>query len=626
MKSLKKTTINQLVADITEARNAYYTDGSSRWSDEEYDAMEQMLRDLDPKNSILKKVGSPAVGVKVKHRVPMLSMQKAKTFEEIQKWIAKTNWGKWGKLWLVEPKVDGNSVSLRYSKGVLQHAVTRGDGKEGQDITHIVKLIEDIPQTITHQEDFEVRGELYLPKGTKTVKGTPLRNVVAGLLNPDRKDVTQAHQIKFVACRLLPTGDHLIPSEQRAVEWLRAQFSNVIPYTKAFEASQIHEIWKEHNDEGKRHLYEYELDGLVIVVDNWAVQELQPNNNDHHLDFNIAYKFSNEYKRTTLCGVTWQMSRHGSLIPVANFEPVNIGGTTIRNAGMANARAVENLKMMIGDEIEITRSNDIIPALTKSFAANLDKRNYSPLILQKCPHCNTELEWKGVHLHCPNRNDCDEQQIQRIVHWVVACEMDGVSEQTVRALWYNASLRSISGLYVLKNQEAELHYQEGFGKSKISNLLAQIERSRKVSIHDFIERLGIPSVGVKSAKKLGINSLQQLLQFQSDGSAIGDAVASYVADANNYQEIVALSECLQIENHTEKQGKLVCATGKAPMARNDLIKLLERNGYVWSDSVTKDLHLLLCDDPHSGSTKNKKAEKLGIQVMTYDLFLNMLGS
>lgn len=625
MKALTKATIDQLVADLKEAQQAYYTDGSSAMSDAEFDLKEKQLRELDPKNAYFKKVGAAASGKKIKHRVPMLSMQKANTFEEIQKWVAKTNWGKYGKLWLIEPKVDGNSLELKYAGGKLVHASTRGDGKEGQDITHIAKQIKDIPTTVKCKGEFEVRGELYLPKSFVNTSGKPLRNIVAGILN--RKEVTaEVQHVRFVACRLLPiSGLEEFVSELQALEWLQAYFLNVIPRKKAIVDATIQDWWEDHN-EGKRHDYEFELDGLVIVVDNWKVQEIQPNSNDHHLDFNIAYKFSNELKRTTLRNITWQISRHGSLIPVANFDATNFGGTNVRNAGLSNAANVEAMKLMADDEIEVSRLNEIIPGVTRNLTVveNVKPRSQgSNLLPSTCPCCNTELEWKGVHLHCSNK-ECPEQEIQRIVHWVVTCEMEGVSEQTVRSLYEAGVINSIQSLYNLPDKTSELYNIEGFGGSKIDNLIYQIKKSRTMTIHEFVDRIGIPSVGEKAAKKLKIDHVQTLFNFKSDGSAVGDAVEKFMADSDNHNQVVVLSEALIIGQVVVKEGLRVCATGKAPMQRKDLIKLLETNGYVWADGVDKDLHMLLCDDPESGSTKNKKAAKLGIKVMTYDAFFASL--
>lgn len=624
MKPLVKATVNQLVADLKEAQRAYYSDGSSAMSDAEFDLKEKQLRELDPKNAYFKKVGAATSGKKIKHRVPMLSMQKANTLEEIQKWIAKTNWGKYGKLWLIEPKVDGNSLELKYANGKLVHAVTRGDGKEGQDVTHVAQHIKDIPKEVKCKDEFEVRGELYLPKSSfLNTSGKPLRNIVAGILN--RKEVTaEVQHVRFVACRLLPISvEEEFVSELQALEWLQAYFLNVIPRKKAIVDATIQDWWEDHND-GRRHDYDFELDGLVIVIDNWKVQEIQPNSNDHHLDFNIAYKFSNELKRTTLRNITWQISRHGSLIPVANFDATNFGGTNVRNAGLSNAANVEAMKLMTGDEIEVSRLNEIIPGVTRNLTVveSIKPRNHgSNLLPSTCPCCNTELEWKGVHLHCPNY-ECEEQLIQKITHWVVTSEMDGVSESTVRTLCKFGFVHSFQSLYELVDRRADLHTIEGFGDSKIDNLLYQIKKSRTMSIHQFIDRLGIPSVGEKAAKKLGINSISDFLNFKSDGSAIGDAVDEWLFWGKG--TALSLSRVLIITNFEEKKGLRVCATGKAPMQRKDLIKLLETNGYVWADGVDKDLHMLLCDDPESGSTKNKKAAKLGIKVMTYDAFFASL--
>lgn len=619
-----------LANTLLAAKEAYYA-GEPQMSDSEFDALEDQLRAVDPTNPYFDKVGAPVMdGKKVKHVVPMLSMQKANSMDDIMAWIRRTNWGNYGKLFLVEPKVDGNSVDLKYSNGKLAAATTRGDGAEGFDITRIAKLIPSIPKTIAEKQTFHVRGELYLPKNTSypNPEKKPLRNIVAGLLNPKRKDISDAKHIKFVACRVLAPAKAefaggTIMSESTSLEWLCHIGFPTINRHKVLLADQIQTLWQEHN-EGNRHNYEFELDGLVIVIDNWAVQQMQPNKNDHHLDIHIAYKFANEYKQTTLRGVTWQMSRHGNLIPVANFDAVTIGGTTIRNAGLSNAETVKGMQLEPGDQIEVTRANDIIPFVSRSIKSKRKAQLESSLIPTQCPYCSTTLVWEGVHKHCPNTTGCEEQQLQRIVHWVVNCEMDGVSEQTLRTLWQYKYVRSIEDLYKLQQFSNDLYAIDGWGESRIENLLSQIDKSHKMTTFEFIERLGIPSVGAKAAKKLGLTSVQKLLHFQSDGSAKGEAVSDWMAVIDNHNLVARLSNLLVISDVVEKKGLRVCATGKAPMERKHLIALLEQHGYVWSDTVDKDLHLLLCDNPDSGTTKNKKAVKLGVAVKTYAEFLPTL--
>lgn len=628
-KTTTKTTkeIEQL---LIAAKEAYYSGADLVLDDMSFDSLEDLLRQRDPESEYFKIVGTESAVSEGKfaHAVPMLSMQKANTLDEIVKWSQRIHSNSKIKTinLVAEPKIDGNSVSLTYNKGKLIRALTRGDGKMGHDITHIAKQIKDIPQTVAPKDEFEVRGELYLPKNTTLeTNGKPLRNIVAGLLNPKRSDISGAKHVRFVACRLVSYHDGVEHDlETECLEFLKQHFPNVVPY-QTFKGIDKLQAYYEKHDKGGRHNYEFELDGLVIIANSIELQEAQPNTNDHHLDYHIAYKFSNEMKRTTLRTINWQMSRHGNLIPIANFEIVVIGGTRIGNATLNNAANVEALKLMMGDEVEVTRANDVVPYLARnlSYSESVSPkgRNYSPLIPSNCPCCNTELEWEGVHLHCPN-NECEEQQIQKIVHWVVTCEMDGVSESTVRTLFTEGHVKKIKDLYTLANDPNALHSIDGFGESKIENLLAQIERSKTMSIHQFVDRLGIPSVGEKAAKKLGINSFSDLFNFKSDGSAIGDAVDEWLFWGK--EMALNLSRTLILTDFAEKKGLRVCATGKAPMQRKDLIKLLEANGFVWADGVDKDLHMLLCDDPESGSSKNKKAAKLGIKVMTYDAFLASL--
>lgn len=236
-----------------------------------------------------------------------------------------------------------------------------------------------------------------------------------------------------------------------------------------------------------------------------------------------------------------------------------------------------------------------------------------------CPSCGTALKHIGVHLVCTNHHNCDEQLISKILFWVQSCEMDGFSDSTIRTLYKNGILRSIKGLYNLKASDME--GLDGFGKSRIDNILHQIHATQQMSVQDFIARLGIPSVGKKALQNLGIKTLQDFKDFKDSKYAVGRAIIDWKAIPENMELVEDLVSNIVLMVARQNDTK-VCATGTAPMGRKELIKYLEANGCEWADSVSKDTSLLLTDDINGSSSKLVKARKLGTPIKTYAEFLD----
>lgn len=615
--------IEQRVNDLLKYKKAYY-EGSPLISDKEFDRLEDELRTIDPNNSYFLRVGSPVrnYGKKVTHQIPMKSLQKANSIDDIIKWLRRCGLSESSnKLNLIGmPKFDGNSCSLKYDQGKLQVISTRGDGTEGQDITETMSLSKDIPKKISYIGELEVRGELYLPKTYKS--DSNLRNVVSGLIH--RKEITEEmKEIRFVAYWNFPK----VIRETQALEKLKEYFPNVTPYWHFENLKDLEAWYKEHN-EGKRHDYDIDLDGLVIRLNAVEVQNMLDNNNDHHNDFDIAWKFDNEVAVTTYSHTDFDLSRLGNLIPVANLTPVTVQGRLIKRASLDNMANYVFHSPQKGDEVHIEIANDIIPRIVKV----VRQKNVKAPVPEYCPHCQSKLEWKEnrqgevVHLRCENKK-CPEQQFQQIVYWVKNCEMDDVSEKTLEKLRNEKILTSIKDLYKLKEIREFLLTIDGFGESKVDNLLYQIEKTKKMTVAQFINRLGIPFVGEKAVKKLGIQSIEDFIHFNDPEYVIGQKIIEWKKDKSNLSLLDSLESVIKLqgeENEVESTGPKVCATGASEIKRKDLIELLEENGYQWIDSVGKETDILLTDDINSDSSKMKKARKLGIKLITYSEFLKTL--
>lgn len=602
-----------IVQNLLKAKEAYYN-GEPTMTDEAFDKLEDSLRKLDPTNDYFTIVGASGNSkTKVKHEIPMLSCGKAKSPEEVIEWMQKLDI--MDVHLMAQPKIDGMSCAVIYNGGKLVMVKSRGDGKVGQDITHIAAHV-NIPAKITDKAKIEVRGELYIPKNTKYPeakyedgKFKPLRNIAVGLINRKDHGLDDLKFVKFVAYQVYGLD---YPSENGKMSWL--------------ESNDFHVAWREVGDvHNIKPLYEnylkhmrsqwpYETDGLVFVVEDnrlWADIDGKREVSHHH-HYNIALKPPSEGKETTLLGIEWNVSRQGKLIPVALVEPVELGGASVRRCTLNNYGNVLQLGLHNGDRVMIERANDVIPF----FKENLTKHKGTPQdpAPAKCPSCDEKLVVDGIHLVCRNE-ECGERIIQQILHWVKACEMDGVAESTVRALVAAKKIDTIWDLYHLV--PSQLRGLEGFGESKITNLMNQIGSTKEMTIGAFIDRLGIDLVGEKAMKKMGIDSVEKLWSFSDKTFVIGQNLIEYLkANKSMVQDLLS---CVTIVKAQEAKvgSRNVCMTGAGPKTRNELIKDIEAKGDTFVDHVSKDTHILICEDIKGASSKLEKARKMGVKLVSY---------
>jgi len=303
------------------------------------------------------------------------------------------------------------------------------------------------------------------------------------------------------------------------------------------------------------------------------------------------------------------------LVPVAIVAPVTMGGATIRRATLNNLDNVKKLKLHEGDTVLIERANDVIPFFAKNLTPHAE--HSKKLLPGLCPSCDGDLVEDGIHLACKN-SKCREQNIKTIVHWVKNCNMEQFSEASVRALFDAKKIATMKDLYELEADD--FAGVEGFGKSKTANALAQIQATKEMTIGEFVDRLGIDLVGEKAMKKLGITTVAGLLNHKDRQYRIGENLMDYVNDNRTFIE--QLLECVTITKtviQTVKAGsKMVCMTGTGPKKRDELIADIQAKGDVFIDRVTKETNVLVCADPKAGTTKLAKAEKMGVELVSYE--------
>lgn len=605
--------ISKMVEQLTEAKKRYYYKIPTM-SDEKFDKLEDELRERDPNNDYFKVVGTKPSGKKITHEIPMLSLNKCKTVEEVEKWFNKLGIPP-ASLVIVEPKIDGVSGELTYLNGALAKVCTRGDGLVGQDIYHVKDYVKGIPPKIISEGIIKVRGEFYLPKGNK-LTDTKLRNICSGLINR-KDDLKDLKHVRFIAYQLL--GKKYLKESDKFVELEAMNFE--IPQYQMCYIHQLGKCFQKYLD-NLRESWNYETDGLVIVINELALHEKIDKLwvVEHHHHYNMALKPPSIGKETKLTDIEWNVSRQGNLIPVAIFEPIEINGVTIGRATLNNLENVINLKLRRGDRLFVERANDVIPFIAKNLDIRKTKELCGDMIPTKCYSCGAPLfkEKEGVHLSCPN-GDCPERNIQQIIHYCTEADMEGIKEGTIRRLWKDDVIQYIDDLYRLREQD--FSQLEGFGTKSVEKILKEIEKSKNVTFPKFVKRLGINLVGEKAVKKLGIASPEEFFNFNDSTYRIGQEIIEWTrVNIDIFSRLVCVMNFKE-KGETKMKGK-VCMTGKGPKKRDEFIADIESKGYEFSSSVTKDTNILICEDVEGGSGKLKKARENGTKLMSYEEFFS----
>ncbi|MGB8868511.1 MAG: NAD-dependent DNA ligase LigA [Rhodomicrobium sp.] len=674
-----------LAREIERNDKLYYQEDQPEISDAEYDrlrlrieALEQRFPRLASKKSPTQRVGAPPAAkfAKVRHTVRMLSLGNVFSDEEVRDFVARVR--RFLKLgadapldFTAEMKIDGLSVSLRYERGSLAVAATRGDGSEGEDVTANVRTIADIPEALKGRnvpDVFEVRGEVYmrhadfaalnkrqLEKGGKTFANP--RNAAAGSLRQLDPSITASRPLRFFtwgwgeASALPAETYHGVMDAIAAWGFPRAPIR--LCNTEDEMLAAYREI--ELNRAGLG----FDIDGVVYKVDRLDLEE--------RLGFisrtprwATAHKFSAEKATAILRGIEIQVGRTGAMTPVAKLEPVTVGGVVVQNATLHNEDEIARKDIRIGDTVIVQRAGDVIPQI---LGAVLEKRppDALPFVFPStCPVCGShavrEMNEKTGKLdavsRCTGGLICPAQAVERLRHFVSrhAFDIEGLGEKHIQAFFDEGRVRAPAGIFTLKARDGvslpPLAEKEGWGPQSAANLFAAIEVRRTISLERFIFALGIRHVGETNARLLAktFGSLEEFRRAMEEPGAverlndiggIGDVVAQSVADffdePHNQEVVAGLMRELTVEDYksdvtaSKLAGATVVFTGKLERLTRDEAKAqAERLGAKVSGSVSKST-LYVVAGPGAGS-KLKKAEELGVKIISEDDWFDLVSA
>lgn len=661
-----RTKIEELRRVLEQHNYNYYVLSSPTVSDREFDALLKELQELEEAHPEYADPHSPTQRVgsdiskefeQVAHRYPMLSLGNTYSETEIREFYERTERALNGQPFQIdcELKYDGTSISLWYEHGRLVRAVTRGDGTRGDDVTANVKTIRSIPLKLmgdTYPDQFEIRGEILMPwpvfeqlNKEREAQEEPLfanpRNAASGTLKQQNPAIVASRKLDaffyYLIGENLPTESHF-DNLEHARRW-GFKIPDVI---RRYDSLQGVFDYINYWDTERKNL-PVATDGIVLKVDSLLQQR--------HLGFTaksprwaIAYKFQAEKAVTRLNSVSFQVGRTGTVTPVANLDPVQLSGTTVKRASLHNADIIKGLDLHIGDRVYVEKGGEIIPKIVGVDTESRFMVGDPVEFVKICPECGTPLfrpEGEAAH-YCPNEAGCPPQIKGRIEHFITRRAMNvTMGPETVEYLYDEGLIRDVADLYTLKSED--LLKLEGWREKSVSNLLQSLEESKQVPFERVLYGLGIRYVGETVAKRLStafhtIEELENapfeaLVETNEIGDRIARSIVDYFANEKNRELVARLkSYGLQLAvseeklaNRTEKlAGSTFVISGTfTKHSRDEYKAMIEQHGGKNSGSVSAKTHYILAGD-NMGPAKLEKAQKLGVKIINEDDFLNML--
>ncbi|MDD5488422.1 MAG: NAD-dependent DNA ligase LigA [Candidatus Omnitrophica bacterium] len=656
-----KKRIERLKKEILEHNRLYYTEGAPSISDSAYDGLMAELKELEKghpeyatQDSPTRTVGAPVTDKlkKVRHIVPMLSLESVNAEDGATRfdWTCEKEAGHMSG-YVCEPKFDGMSIELVYEKGELARGVTRGDGFIGEDVTLNVRTISNVPkklkgknvpdllsvrgEVMMHISDFQELNRKQAEKG-RDMFANP-RNVVAGSMRQLDPEVTAARKLHVYVYQIMDISDGMPGTQKEALKRLTALGFGEAPDIE--HCADIREaISYHHRMEEKRERMDYEIDGVVIKVDDIRLQEklgMRTNNPK----WAVAYKFKPRKEITRVENIIVQVGRTGTLTPLALLNPVEVGGVTVSRATLHNMDQIERLGVKIGDYVKVERAGDVIPYISGVLKEKRTGKEKDFRMPSKCPSCGGHIEKEDVFYRCPNGLSCPAQAKEAITHYASkdAADIEGLSEKTVALLYDRDIITGIASLYDIKRED--LSALEGFKDRKMANILGAIEKSKDITLDRFLYGLGIKNVGKHIAKliadkfgtldRIMAATKEELVEINEIGPEIAESIVEWFSEKHNIAAVGKIQKTgVRIKAVEKKKdgvfsGKKVVFTGTmSAMSRTEAEKLVESMGGQASSSVGPGTDILVAGE--KAGSKLDKAKKIGVKVLSEEEFIKMI--
>ena len=646
----KNERMKELVRLLNKASRAYYQEAQEIMSNYEYDRLYDELKELEDELGITLS-NSPTVNVgyevvselpKERHESPMLSLDKTKEVEELKNFVGDQKV-------LMSWKMDGLTVVLTYRDGKLYKAVTRGNGEVGEVITNNAKVFKNVPVQIAYQGELILRGEAVIgykdfEKINQEIEDVDARyknprNLCSGSVRQLNNQITAKRNVMFYAFTLVRAdGVDFQNSRACQMEWLKSQGFTTVEYYMVTRDTVEDEVAKFSSKISEN---DFPSDGLVLTYDDIAYGRSLGRTAKFPRD-SFAFKWQDEIRETVLREIEWSPSRTGLINPIAIFDPVELEGTTVSRASVHNISIMEELELGIGDRIEVYKANMIIPQI----AENLTRSGVKDIPC-KCPVCQGETKIRQVGnakaLYCMNP-ECQAKHVKSFALFVSrdALNIEGLSEATLEKFISRGYIHTFADIFHLDQYKEEIQKMEGFGEKSYKKLTESIEKARTTTLPRVIYSLGIAGIGLANAKvicrelKYDVESLlkvseEELNEIQGVGEVLAKAFVGYFADAKHVENFRRLLNELTIPEETVTKQQIfegvnfvITGSVKHFANRGEVKELIESLGGKVTGSVTSKTNYLINNDVTSTSSKNKKANELGIPIISEETFLELV--
>ena len=646
----KNERMKELVSLLNKASRAYYQEAQEIMSNYEYDRLYDELKELEDELGITLS-NSPTVNVgyevvselpKERHESPMLSLDKTKEVEELKNFVGDQKV-------LMSWKMDGLTVVLTYRDGKLYKAVTRGNGEIGEVITNNAKVFKNVPVQIAYQGELILRGEAVIgykdfEKINQEIEDVDARyknprNLCSGSVRQLNNQITAKRNVMFYAFTLVQAdGVDFQNSRACQMEWLKSQGFTTVEYYMVTRDTVEDEVAKFSSKISEN---DFPSDGLVLTYDDIAYGRSLGRTAKFPRD-SFAFKWQDEIRETVLREIEWSPSRTGLINPVAIFDPVELEGTTVSRASVHNISIMEELELGIGDRIEVYKANMIIPQI----AENLTRSGVKDIPC-KCPVCQGETKIRQVGnakaLYCMNP-ECQAKHVKSFALFVSrdALNIEGLSEATLEKFISRGYIHTFADIFHLDQYKEKIQKMEGFGEKSYKKLTESIEKARTTTLPRVIYSLGIAGIGLANAKvicrelKYDVESLlkvseEELNEIQGVGEVLAKAFVGYFADAKHVENFRRLLNELTIPEETVTKQQIfegvnfvITGSVKHFANRGEVKELIESLGGKVTGSVTSKTNYLINNDVTSTSSKNKKANELGIPIISEETFLELV--
>lgn len=643
--------MKELVEKLDQAAKAYYQEDREIMSNQEYDSLYDQLEQLEKEtgtvltNSPTVRVGYEAVNElpKEEHPSPMLSLDKTKDREVLRGFIGNHKC-------LLSWKLDGLTIVLTYENGELVKAVTRGNGIVGEVITNNARVFKNIPLRIPYKGQLVLRGEAIITYseferinetiGDADAKYKNPRNLCSGSVRQLNNEITAKRNVRFYAFALVSAQDvDFSNSREQQFIWLKKQGFEVVEY-KVVTSESLDEAMDYFSKTIVNN--DFPSDGLVVTYDDIAYGESLGSTAKFPRN-SFAFKWADEMRETRLVDMEWSPSRTGLINPVAIFEPVELEGTTVSRASVHNISIVKELQLGIGDTIKVYKANMIIPQIAENLT-----RSGNLVIPDKCPVCGQEARIRKENdvetLYCMNP-DCVAKRIKSFSLFTSrdAMNIDGLSEATLEKFIAMGFIHNFGDIFEIGKYKDQIVEMEGFGQKSFDNLMVSLEKAKKTTLAKVIYSLGITGIGLANAKvickyfdddieKIRHADEEEISAIEGIGPVIAGSMADYFKSAENNQKLDHLLSHLHLvhEETSAEQvfaGKTFVITGSVEhfSNRSEAKEFIEARGGKVTGSVTKKTDYLINNDKTSASSKNKKAQELGIPILSEEDFLELAG-